>query len=305
MAAHRILAAAALLAAPCLAQAQTGSTEIVVAGQRSAQQIAVSNQLRNRVETLRNAGEEDKAPDWDLFLGAGVGAGPVALGSSETSVGGVPLIDLRYKDRFFVGTLEGIGAYLVNTDRFLLGASLGGGGAFGRLEEDDEDLYFGLGDLEGGLGVNLFANVTLPLADLGASINHASGGDLDGVSGALYASSTLPLSERLFLTLDLSTTIAEEKIAQAAFGVTPQQAARRATDIAGARPNAAPLRAFSPDGAAIVPAIGMSALYSINQRWTALASVNYQRLEGDVADSPLAPEDEAVSGSVLFVRKMF
>lgn len=297
-------AVAAGVMSSSIALAESDGQEVVVTGQRNPNGIALSNQFRNKVQDIRHAGEEQKEPGWDMILGFGAGVGPVATGSSRTIASGIPVIDLRYKDRFFIGTLEGVGGYLINNDHVLLGASIVPGGTFSRIEKDDKALYAGLGDLKGGIGYSLYGNITTSLADFGLSLTETTGGDLNGLSGTLYTSTTLPVSQKLFLTLDLSTTVADKGIARAAFGVTPQQSALR-TKARQTNPSLRPLAAFQPDDVAVVPNVSFSALYRLSPRWTALMSVNYQTLAGKIADSPLTPEDDSLSTSLILVRKIF
>ena len=76
-------------------------------------------------------GQTDETPkkDLEITLGAGVGIAPDYFGSKKTEADFVPIIDIVWKNRFFLSTLQGLGVYAVNNEDtgLTLGASVAPG----------------------------------------------------------------------------------------------------------------------------------------------------------------------------------
>jgi len=66
--------------------------------------------------------------DWDITIGLGGEYEPVSPGVDETEFSVQPLVDIEYKNRFFIKSDTGIGAYLLRSDEgfeYLVGVAVG------------------------------------------------------------------------------------------------------------------------------------------------------------------------------------
>ena len=74
----------------------------------------------------------------------------------------------------------------------------------------------------------------------------------------------------------------DDKLADAYYGVSPAEAA-----VNG-------IEAYSPGGGLHGAGVSLSLVAPIGDKWGAGALVNYERRLGDVADSPLSQNDDAI-----------
>ncbi|OYW92514.1 MAG: structural protein MipA, partial [Caulobacterales bacterium 32-67-6] len=83
----------------------------------------------------------------------------------------------------------------------------------------------------------------------------------------------------------------DAKLADAYYGVSAAEAARNGID------------AYSPGSGLQGAGASLFLLVPLNDKWGAGALINYERRLGDVADSPLSQEDDAIRTGVFFARR--
>lgn len=239
----------------------------------------------------------EKEDRWSIVAGLGVGYGPKAVGSSESETGAIPYIDITYRNRIFLG-VGGLGVYAYNGDRGTLGLSVSPG--IGRDEKDDRKLLAGLGDIDAGAAINAFGSIPLGPVELSADISK----ELDGSEGTLATfgvASGLPLGEKTFIGVSVSTSWADEKFQDAFSSVTARQSARRAQLRVG-QPSLRALPVYDADAGFYQSDLGLSLTHQFNEKWLISASVSQSFLIGDAKDSPISEEDSSTSAGLILLR---
>jgi outer membrane scaffolding protein for murein synthesis (MipA/OmpV family) len=232
------------------------------------------------------------AKKWQVELGLGVAAGPKYPGSGQMSASPAPLLSVTYDDRFFVSSRQGIGAYVIRTPNFRLGASIGIAGDT-RYTGKDARLR-GLPKIKPGGLASIFAAYDLGPVTFEAAV-HERIGPVNGVSGTLGA------TYRIRLTDDWSVMAGPEVKAQSAslndafFGVTP--AASRSAAIYGNK--------ISPYKAgAGIEEVGMTiaSRYRVSEHWAVMGRAGLGVLVGRDGHSPLTRErlQPEIGASVIY-----
>ncbi|MBM3518760.1 MAG: MipA/OmpV family protein, partial [Alphaproteobacteria bacterium] len=99
---------------------------------------------------LTDGGSES---DWRVNLGVGVGAAPDFPGSDDYEVVPLPLVDVAYRDTYFLSTQRGLGVVLFRSDLFRAGPRL----TYDRGREESENIVLrGLGDIEPSVEAGVF-----------------------------------------------------------------------------------------------------------------------------------------------------
>src|SRR5581483_10662391 len=116
-----------------------------------------------------SAGESGSTPssnNWNVLVGAGAINAPRYPGSRFDYTRGLPALSLTY-GRFFVGGAPGggggpagLGAYLVRTEHWEVGVTVGGDTRKPRRASDDPVLH-GWGDISGTVRGGLFASYSI------------------------------------------------------------------------------------------------------------------------------------------------
>nr|WP_222532191.1 MipA/OmpV family protein [Azospirillum sp. 412522] len=240
----------------------------------------------------RIAAAEDRSPaDWSFTLGAGALYAPDYEGSNDYKLLPVPVVELSWRDRVRFTTRGGVGVFAtpVKTDR--LRVDLGVRYDFGR-DESDNDALKGLGDLEGGAVAVVRLGYQAGPAGLGLEVARDLSGDREGLKATAEAEYGLGLFDgRGRFSVTPHVTWADDKYMDNSFGITAAQAARSARRYA--RYDAA--AGFKDAGVAV----GLG--YRVTDSIMAMGRLNYSRLLGDAADSPLVKREGSENqGSALF-----
>ncbi len=151
-------------------------------------------------------------------------------------------------------------------------------------KEDNDFLFFtrgdsnylrGLGDVDRGLdvGVNLFLR-TGPVATRLALRQEVAGGH-EGFTARLGFGTRIPFTPMTRLGIELATTWADEQYMDTFFSISHQQAYRSI------------YRLYNADGGFKDGSLGLQLEHDFNDRVSLVAAVQYTRLLGDAADSPL------------------
>jgi outer membrane scaffolding protein for murein synthesis (MipA/OmpV family) len=166
-----------------------------------------------------------KVPKWDVILGLATSVNPVYSGASQYSAGGGPVINIRYRDRIFVSTGEGIGVNVIDAKKYRV--SLAVGLDLGRRMSSHYSTLHGLGDIPRApffkLSSTYVLSKRLPIL-LRADIRKIAGGAA-GLEGDLNFYSPLPGSSPTFVMFaGPSVTFADRKHLQTVYGLSARQA---------------------------------------------------------------------------------
>jgi outer membrane scaffolding protein for murein synthesis (MipA/OmpV family) len=168
-----------------------------------------------------------KVPQWDVILGLAVSASPVYSGASQYHASGGPVINIRYRDRLFISTGEGLGVNFIEGKQYRV--SLAVGLDLGRRMSSHYSTLRGLGDIPRApffkLAGTYILSKRLPIL-LRADIRKTAGGAA-GLEGDLNFYTPLPGSSRKFVMFaGPSVTFADHKHLQTVFGISARQAAQ-------------------------------------------------------------------------------
>ena len=219
--------------------------------------------------------------DWQFRLGALGAYGPEYEGSDAYEFSVFPLIEVEYRERFFLSPARGAGVVLVD-DAIQLEVAVGY--AFGRDEDDSDDLT-GLGDVDGGAVAivdaeySLVEQEILPGLSFGARFEHQFTGDDTGFTLGADIGYRHAVNRRFFLRPSIGAVYASGEYMDAYFGVSPSQSAGSG------------LTAYNPSSGFKSAGATLAAFYQLNRNWGTNAILTYSRLLGDAADSPIV-EDE-------------
>jgi outer membrane scaffolding protein for murein synthesis (MipA/OmpV family) len=226
------------------------------------------------------------ADDWNIGLGAGMISAPLYLGAEDYQVRLLPAVDFAYRNRVFFNFYEGLSAYLHNRGDFRLKAGI----AYqpGRDQDDDESLQ-GTGDIGDAAVYNLGAEYQLGLYTAFVSLRQHDGGtdgrQLHAGIQAFYALREERTSPRLLF--NLTVNYSDEKFMQGYFGVDSEQSAASGLPVYSADAGIASVRA------------GATGFYPLTRYWRITAILQYRKLVGDAADSPLVLDEDQLFGGIF------
>lgn len=166
-----------------------------------------------------------KIPEWDIILGVAISANPIYSGASQYRPGAGPVINIRYRDRVFVSSGEGVGVNIVSGKQYRI--SLAVGLDLGRRMAWHYSTLHGLGDIPRAPFLKLAGTYVLskrlPIL-LRADVRKLFGGAA-GIMGDLNIYTPLPGSSRKFVMFaGPSVTLADRRHLQTIYGVSEQQA---------------------------------------------------------------------------------
>lgn len=244
----------------------------LVAGWPGMAQEQVGLDTAEAIDLDLPAEEAERAPatDWDVRVGAFVAVGPDYLGADRYEVDGVPYLRINWRDRIYLRG-RSLEAALINTGDLRVGPLLRTRGGRG---EDNDAILDGLGDVDRAWEAGGFVNYRL--GPLRFRINgtqdfaQAHHGYVIDASAAVK----LPLESPWF-TLRVSGRWTDDDYNDTFFGIRPAQARRSR------------LPQYDADGGFSEFSVGLATRVPIRGGFSAVASLRYTRLLGDVADSPL------------------
>lgn len=255
---------------PMAALAQAGN---VAAGDDAQAGESILRQLDPMPRPDLRAGF-DPEDDWHVMLGAGGLYAPDYLGSDDYELLPLPLFDIRYRDRLFLSSRDGLGANLLPSGSLRAGPVLK---YRHRRDQDDNRALRGLGNVDAAGEAGAFVHYDLRPFSMGAEIRQGFGGHDGVVSDFFVAWSTL-LGERTQLTLGPSATIASSDFTETYFSINGAQAAR-----SGYQPHNA-------DGAFLSYGLNATVTYQLSEGWALGGYAGVGRIEGDAADSPIVDQ---------------
>jgi MipA family protein len=166
-----------------------------------------------------------KQRDWKVTLGVGILTAPEYFGSKKMMIQPLPIIDISWKNRVFINSLEGAGVYIINDETSGLSVSASVVPNITRDSKTIEARLRGLGDIKFAAQARLSASYTLlDFFKVSASIGKDLGGT-KGFQATAGISAMMPLNDKLAIGAGVSTRYFDLKTAQGLFGVTPIQSA--------------------------------------------------------------------------------
>lgn len=256
--------------------------------------------------------------NWSFSLGFGGDFSPDYDGSDDYQGSPLPIIAVTYRERFFFSTEEGgLGAVLFEGDWLSANAFVGydfgrdagdgsaGGGTTGGT--DDNEALLGLEEVDGTVMAGLSLDAFIGFAE--ASLSYSQG--FGGHKGALLDFGLgwpIPLrqDETMGLELGISGTWASGNYMESYFGVTAAEALAHNTNSKVCTPamgmplNQAncnsmtvksellyPYEAYKAEAGIMSYGASAAFFWQFAKKWEAGLFVDYIRLVGDAADSPL------------------
>lgn len=211
---------------------------------------------------------------WTVTVGIGGEAAPSYPGADSLRFSPVPIISVRRAGtpRQFKGMRDNISFAVFDTGT---GFRAGPAGKYRRSRKaSDYSELIGLKDVDYAIEVGGFAEYyAIDWLRLRAEVRRGFNGH-EGIVADLAADAIVPLSERLTFAFGPRYTVTDGKYAATYFGVTPVEAL-----LSG-------LPAFNASGSSAVGA-GAQLSYQFDPQWEVRGWVEYDRLLGSAADSPI------------------
>lgn len=234
---------------------------------------------------------EPKIPTWQVELGLGTQFAPAAPGLDRYRVQGGPGIDIRYKNRFFLSTGEGLGMNLFSFRHISFGTAISYD--LGRSPHLDGEALSGLGTIHPAPELKVFATTVLtegfPLT-IRVDIRKQLGASF-GYIGDVGAYMPMPGSSKTFSWfLGPTVTLADARYMNTYFGVSHAQAA------------SSKYHYYHAHGGFRSAGVGMSANYFVTPHVIINLNAAYERLLGSAAKSPIT---QTVNEGVVSLSAMY
>jgi outer membrane protein len=226
---------------------------------------------------------EDAQRQWALSLGVAGGVAPDYEGSDDYEFGFGPNIAFSWRDRIFYKG-KSLGANLLKTKNLKAGPILSW--TSGR-DEDDNNRLTGLGDVDSSIEAGGFIAYRMKPMRFRMEIRQDVNSGHEGALVELSGGTGLPFDKPLVF-LSLGATWASDDYMENFFGIDAQQSA------------ASGLQEYSAESGIKDVNLGLTAGYSITNRWRVGGKLEYKRLVGDAEDSPIVDdENQFLAGITL------
>lgn len=227
---------------------------------------------------------------WSVVIGGGGAYAPDYEGSDDYEFQPFPFASVVYDNFIFVEGAS-LGINLVNYEGFAAGpiARYGSG-----RDEDDNDALDGLGDVGDSIELGGFAKYQAGIWSAALTVTQDVGGGHEGMVAEMASGVALPLADNMSSSIEVSAGWADGTYMDSFFGVSPGQSRRSGNDrfAAGA--------GFKDVG------IMLGLDYMISEAVGVSGRVQYKRLVGDAAESPIVEEggsaDQFFTGMFLTYR---
>ena len=225
-------------------------------------------------------------PDWIVTIGIEGRIIPEFPGASDKKLGwsALPLFSIRKEGTppDFFGPRDSFGFNVINLGAFQLGPALQ---FINQREASSYAELNGLADVDYAAQLGLFANFwPVSWLRLRGEVRQGVGGET-GVTGDIFLDAVVPIGQWTISggpRMTLQTAAATSPY----FSITAAQAI--AAD--SLQPGLGKLSAYNAGGGVYSYGAGTQVQYTFNPTWTAHAFVEYQRLTGSAADSPLVTQ---------------
>ena len=233
---------------------------------------------------FRNSARMSDDRHWDIRLGIGAEIEPTYQGSDRSSTEADAVIVLAYRadwgNIFLSG--DGLGYSKLLTDNLAIAVQLE---AEDTREIEDDTRLAGLGNQDEELELEISGRYFLGPFSIGASVAPATGDK--GVVWFVGANYTWRAADdRLFATIGADLSGSSQDNQQTDFGITAAQ-----STVSG-------FPVYSPSGGLKSFGINVNAEYALSERWFLYSTVDFERLLGDVADSPIVFDRNALEAGI-------
>ena len=227
------------------------------------------------------AAQAAAVPDWIVTVGGELRLGPKWAGAPEGTFGltGGPLFSIRRVGTppDYFGPRDSFGFPILDLGQFKLGPAVQ---IVWQRKASSDTALNGLGDINFAVQAGAFAEYwPVQWLRLHGELRQGFGGE-KGVTGDLFLDAVVPAGQWRFSAgprLTLQSTAAVSPY----FSITPAQSA--GSTVAGLPA----LPVYHAGGGVYSYGAGTQAEYFFNAQWAAHVFVEYQRLTGSAADSPL------------------
>jgi len=229
--------------------------------------------------------EADKRK-WSLSIGLGGGVSPDYEGSNDYEFGFGPNISASWRDTIFYRG-KSLGVNIIRKKNLKAGLIAA---RAAKRKEDDNDKLEGLGDVDSGIEVGGFVSYRNKPWRFKAEARQEVDSGHEGALVELSVGTNLPFAKPLVF-VELGTTLASDDYMESFFGVDTQQSANSG------------LKKYNADAGIKDVNLSISAGYPLTDRWRVAVMVEYKRLLGDAADSPIVDDkNQFVAGLGLTYR---
>ena len=227
--------------------------------------------------------ERDSEREWALSIGLTGGFSPDYEGSNDYGFRYGPNISASWRDTIYYKG-KTLGANLIRKKKIKAGLLLTK--SSGR-SEDNNDKLEGLGDVDGSVEAGGFLNYRLQPYRFRVEVRQDIGSGHEGALVIMSAGTKLP-SEKPLGSLEIGTTWASDDYMASFFGVDGQQSLSSG------------LKRYHADAGIKDVKISLTTGYEITNRWRVGGSIEYKRLVGDAAESPVVDDkNQFVAGISL------
>ena len=229
---------------------------------------------------------KDTDRKWAISIGVATGVAPDYEGSNDYEFGFGPNISASWRDTIFYRG-KSLGVNIIRQKNLKAGLIAA---RAAKRKEDDNDKLEGLGDVDGGIEVGGFVSYRNKPWRFNAEARQEVDSGHEGALLELSAGTYLPLVTPLVF-VELGTTLASDDYMESFFGVDSQQSANSG------------LKKYNADAGIKDVNLSISAGYPLSDRWRVAVMVEYKRLLGDAADSPIVDDkNQFVAGLGLTYR---
>lgn len=229
--------------------------------------------------------EADKRK-WSLSIGLGGGVSPDYEGSNDYGFGFGPNISATWRNTIFYRG-KSLGVNIIRQKNLKAGLIAA---RAAKRKEDDNDKLEGLGDVDGGIEVGGFVSYKNNSWRYMAEGRQEVDSGHEGALLELSVGKNLPLATPLVF-VEIGTTLASDDYMESFFGVDSQQSANSG------------LKKYNAGAGIKDVNLSISAGYPLTDRWRVAVMVEYKRLLGDAADSPIVDDkNQFVAGLGLTYR---
>jgi len=237
----------------------------------------------------RNSAQLQPDQVWDFRLGIGVESEPTYQGSDKSDTAAEPFVVAAYRapwgNVFLSGS--GLGYSRMLSPKFGIMLQLE---AEDTREVDDDPRISALGNQDEELELEIVGRYLLGPWTVGASVAAATGDK--GIVWFVGGGHTWRLvDDRLFVSVgaDISGSTADNQ--RTDFGISQSQSTASGFPV------------YTPDGGLKSVGLNLAMEYQLSDRWFLYSSVDYERLLGDVADSPIVFDENNIEiGAGIFFR---
>jgi len=220
-------------------------------------------------------------PDWIVTIGAELRIGPKWAGAPDGKFGltGGPLFSIRRVGTppDYFGPRDSFGFPIVDLGQFKLGPAVQ---IVWQRKASSDTALNGLGDVNFAVQAGAFAEYwPVQWLRLHGELRQGFGGE-KGVTGDLFLDAVVPAGQWRF-SAGPRLTVQSTAAVSPYFSITPAQSA--GSTVAGLPA----LPVYHASGGFYSYGAGTQAEYFFNTQWAAHVFVEYQRLTGSAADSPL------------------